>query len=266
MNERSVFMRDLTGPEMAARQSTSTVLLPVGAIEQHGPHLPLDTDALIASAFAAAAARRVGGVVAPTLEYGYRSNPSSGGGETFPGTTSISGQTLTFQVRDIVQALGRHGHHDIAIVNGHYENAGFIGEGGHLALQDTPGTLTLLLVNWWELVRPDVLDSVFGDTFPGWEADHAGVVETSLMLHLDPERVRTEKIEDRVSSIVPHNYTVLPERTGLVDPSGVIRTARGASADKGRTLFDTVTEELTAAINDEFAPPTSAGSTSSSTP
>ncbi|WP_255969945.1 creatininase family protein, partial [Klebsiella pneumoniae] len=69
--------------------------LPCGATEQHGPHLPLGTDALLASAISAEVAARVGGLVAPALSYGYKSQPKCGGGQHFCGTTSLDGATLS---------------------------------------------------------------------------------------------------------------------------------------------------------------------------
>lgn len=70
------------------------VFLPVGATEQHGPHLPLGTDALLASAVAAGAAAQVGGIVAPAFSYGFKSQPKCGGGQHFCGTTSLDAATL----------------------------------------------------------------------------------------------------------------------------------------------------------------------------
>ena len=62
-------------------EASPTVLLPVGSLEQHGPHLPLDVDSLIPTRISEAVAPKIGGLVAPTINYGYKSQPKSGGGE-----------------------------------------------------------------------------------------------------------------------------------------------------------------------------------------
>ena len=70
------------------------LIIPIGATEQHGPHLPLGVDAMLAKAFSLALAKQINGVVAPTLNYGYKSLPLSGGGPFFPGTIDLNGNTL----------------------------------------------------------------------------------------------------------------------------------------------------------------------------
>lgn len=245
------WMPDMTGPEIEALLGRRPVIVPVGSLEQHGPHLPADTDSAIARWFALAIATEIDGLVAPDLGYGYRSQPVSGGGEIFPGTTSLAGATLCSALYDILCAFARHGQLEFVLVNGHYENSAFVVEAANLAVLQHPG-LRVVAINWWEIARADRLDKIFGGEFPGWAAEHAGVVETSLLMHLDPMRVRIELIDDRTSPITPPNYTVLPERPGLVDPSGVLRTAHGSSAAIGREIFDHVVELSTSILRNEL--------------
>ena len=81
----SVFMAELSWPEFSAKMAAGApVFLAVGATEQHGPHLPLGVDVILPTAIAERVARNVGGIVAPTIPYGYKSQPRSGGGEAFP--------------------------------------------------------------------------------------------------------------------------------------------------------------------------------------
>ena len=84
----SVFMAELTWPEFEQPRSrpASPVFLPLGATEQHGPHMALNVDVVLPTAVCERVAREVGGIVAPTIPYGYKSQPRSGGGEAFPGT------------------------------------------------------------------------------------------------------------------------------------------------------------------------------------
>src|SRR5689334_13513743 len=122
---RSRRLVDLTWPEVAEAAAAGVgVVLPVGATEQHGRHLPLDTDAVLASALGRAVAEAADLVVAPAVAYGYRSRPLSGGGEGFPGTVSVSARTLMAVVEDVLGGLIRSGFRRLVVLNWHYENAG----------------------------------------------------------------------------------------------------------------------------------------------
>ncbi len=233
---------NMTGQEVGLRRN-ETIFLPVGSVEQHGPHLPTETDTLIAKSFAKTLAERTNGLQAPEFNYGYRSQVASGGGELFPGTVSLSGNTVTCLIRDIILAFGAHGHLNIVLVNGHFENTYFCIEGMNEALSRQPN-LQLFLFNWWELLTTNQLESIFGLDFPGWEAEHAGVVETSLVMHLAPAKVKTDLLEDRVSSLPIPRFTRLPEPTGQVDSSGVLRTAWGSSAKLGEDIFESSIGEM----------------------
>lgn len=244
-------LQDMQAFEIDAEK---TLLVPLGAIEQHGRHLPIDTDAFLATAMCDALAENVDGIVAPSFAYGCRSLPASGGGELFPGTISISGTLFTDLVAELVTSYARHGHRRVVLVNGHLENTMFAIEGAKAALEREP--LAALVIDWWNILETEKLTEIFAGEFPGWEAEHAGVIETSLMLHLAPERVRTDQIENRISHITPPKHTILPERPGLVDPSGVLRTARGSIPDIGSKMFEEIVRVATTLITDEFAPTT----------
>jgi creatinine amidohydrolase len=234
-------------------QSTrgQTIFIPVGSVEQHGPHLPVETDTLIAKAFAEQLALNLNGLQAPEFNYGYRSQVASGGGELFPGTISLSGQTLTSLVEDILSAFANHGYSNIVLINGHFENTYFCIEGMHQALREHP-KLRLLLLNWWELLTNEQLDSIFSGDFPGWESEHAGVVETSLVMHIAPEKVQTAAIEDRISTLPVPRFTYLPEREGRVDSSGVLRSAWGSSPEIGREIFEFSLNEMQKIVSSEL--------------
>ncbi len=247
-------MVDLTWQEFRDRARVSVILVPLGAVEQHGPHLPLDTDTVIPRQLALAVAERLPAIVAAGFAYGYKSQPNTGGGSTFPGTTNFDGATFTACVRDIVRELLRQGVKAIALVNGNYENSYFAIEGIDLALRDagTPPGVRVLLVNWWEQLTAADLDEIFRGEFPGWEAEHAGVVETSLMLHMDPERVVVERIPPATDAPLP-TYTVLPEPPGLVPTSGVLRSAVGSSGEIGGMLVTRLVDALERILRKEFA-------------
>lgn len=246
-------MADLTWQEFRDRAPAAVALLPLGAVEQHGPHLPLDTDIVVPQALCLRVAALLPALVVPAFSYGYKSQPTTGGGGTFPGTTNFDGATFTACVRDIVRELLRHGVRAVALINGNYENTYFAIEGIDLALRDagTPSGVRVLMVNWWEQLTSDDLDQIFQGAFPGWEAEHAGLVETSLMLHLDPGRVELERLPPPSKQLLP-TYTVLPEPSGRVPESGVLRDANGASAEIGASVTHRLVGRIAEVLRAEF--------------
>ena len=251
----TVFMNELSWVDYQQRveRDAPTILLPVGALEQHGPHLPLGTDALLSTAVAADAARRVGGLVAPALSYGYKSQPKCGGGNHFCGTTSVDAATLIGSVRDAVREFARHGVKRLVLVNGHYENQWFLIEGIDLGLRDLgPGaSLEVVRLEYWDFLSEKTLAAVFPDGFPGFALEHAAVIETSLMLHYHPSLVRVDLIPvDPPADFPP--YDVYPSRKNWVPLSGVLSSARGSDAAKGRLIAEEVTRRMAEAIDARF--------------
>jgi creatinine amidohydrolase len=251
----TVWMNELSWVDYQARISRDLppILLPVGALEQHGPHLPLGTDGLLSAAVAADAAARVGGLVAPTLSYGYKSQPKCGGGQHFCGTTSVDAATLIGSVRDAVREFGRHGVTKLVIVNGHYENQWFLIEGIDLGLRDLgPGSkLEVMRLEYWDFMTPDTLADVFPDGFPGFALEHAAVLETSMMLHYHPSLVRLDLIPDDGPADFPP-YDIYPARPDWVPASGVLSSARGANVAKGQLLAQEVAQRMAQAISNGF--------------
>jgi creatinine amidohydrolase len=256
---REVLMQRMTWQEYVERlEKDAIVVLPIGSLEQHGPHLPLDTDALIARGIATKLAERRNALVAPTVTYAAKSQAMSGGGQIFPGTTSLAGETLIHVVRDIVRGLIHHGVGRLMILNGHGENSAFIYEGVDLALMEPEYTAEVLVVNWWQLVSEKTLDKVFPTGFPGWDLEHGAVTETSLVHRLAPELVREEKLVDETLAFVPP-YAIFPQPDDLVPTSGLLSQASGASAGKGEMLVEEILAGLVEIVDREWrdagAPP-----------
>ena len=251
----TVWMNQLSWVDYEARlkRDQPAILLPVGALEQHGPHLPLGTDGMLSSAVAADAAARIGALVAPGLSYGYKSQPKCGGGQHFCGTTSVDAATMIGSVRDAVREFARHGATKLVIVNGHYENQWFITEGIDLGLRDVGGSaaLQVMRLEYWDFLSEATLATVFPDGFPGFALEHAAVIETSLMLHYHPSLVRLDLIPDEPPVDFPP-YDVYPTRKHWVPLSGVLSSARGSSADKGEAMANELAVRIAAAITHEF--------------
>lgn len=253
----SVFMGELSWPEFEKKIAANTpVIIPLGATEQHGPHLPLNVDVVLPTGVAERVARNVGALVAPTIPYGYKSQPRSGGGQAFPGTTSLDAQTFALVLRDVIRDLGAHGVRRIVILNGHFENMWPSVEGADLGLRelrrDGIAGMQLLRLEYWDFVKRATLDRLFPGGFPGTELEHASLLETSLMLLLRPDLVTMDKAPtDGPAKFPTYDMRPVPGDFGL-PASGVLAVAQGASAEKGGWLMDDHAELISAAIRKEF--------------
>jgi creatinine amidohydrolase len=252
----SVFMAELTWPEFEAKARAGVVvLLPLGTTEQHGPHMALNVDVVLPTAVCERVAKNIGGLVAPTIPYGYKSQPRSGGGEAFPGTTSLDANTFSLVLRDLIRSLGHDGVRRIVVVNGHFENAWPSVEGVDLGLRelrrDGIADMQIMRLEYWDFVRRETLDKLFPEGFPGTELEHASLLETSLMLLLRPDLVDMSKVPDDGPARFP-TYDRHPVPEGFVPASGVLARAEKATAEKGSLLMSDHVDLITAAVRAEF--------------
>ncbi|MFH5823733.1 mycofactocin biosynthesis peptidyl-dipeptidase MftE [Georgenia sp. AZ-5] len=225
---------DATWPEVEAG-GRRVLVVPAGAVEQHGPHLPLDTDALIAERVAAAVHDGRADVgLAPVISYG-----ASGEHADFPGTLSIGEQAL----HDVIVELVRHVARDwaaVMVVNAHGGNARALARARVLCAYEGRRL------------------AVHHVGLPGMDA-HAGRSETSLLLHLDPARVRAELATAGAAAPVADLLPRLrAEGVRAVSPTGVLGDPRGASAAEGAQLFGEVVARALAA-HDRLAGSTADG-------
>ena len=246
-----------TAPEFSnwLDNERATVLVPVGALEQHGPHLPLGTDSLLATAVSLGAAERTGAKVAQTLNYGYKSQQKSGGGNHLRGTLSLDADSLIGITRDITRSFLQQGVRNLVFVNGHYENYQFLYEGVDLALRELglsdPAGPSVLLLSYWDYVSESTLATVYPQGFPGWDIEHGGVLETSLMLHLHPELVHMDEAVEHDPALLPRfdRLPVVPERT---PDTGALSAPSGSTAQKGRLLFEQTVADLATDLSTEL--------------
>lgn len=220
---------DLTHRAWPDVETDQLLLVPLGSCEQHGPHLPLNTDTGIAQALAGQVARQlqqqgIRSVVAPPLAFG-----SSGEHQDFPGTLSIGTDALRHVLVEMVRSASTWCAR-ILYVNGH---------GGNVdAVRAAVGQM-----------RDEGHDVAWIDcAVPGGDA-HAGHTETSLMLVLDPEHVGChEQVQGNTEPL----ETLLPRLRSVgiaaVSASGVLGDARKASAEHGRHLLDAVAADMTQAV------------------
>jgi creatinine amidohydrolase len=201
------------------------LVVPLGSVEQHGPHLPFATDTAVAAAVAEGAAGRLdGALLAPALAYG-----ASGEHEDFPGTVSLGTEALTALLVEYGRSACRWAGR-VLVVNGH---------GGNLDALRTAGAL----------LRHEGRDVAwFSCGTPGGDA-HAGRTETSLMLHVEPAGVRPDRSVPGVTAPVTELMPRLrAEGVRAVSPNGVLGDPAGATAEEGAALLaDLVRRLLTAA-------------------
>lgn len=265
----SVYMEEMdafTYREKLARDAV--VFIPVGALEQHGSHMAMCVDAALTKAMAGATAEALTadtngaleGVVAAPINYGYRSQQRSGGGFHLSGTTSLSGTTLIALAKDIVFGLILHGARKIVFMNGHYENYQFIFEGAELALEKARESgikdVKIQLLSYWDFVDEQTIAELYPDGFTGWDLEHAGVMETSLMLLLYPDLVDMDRMDEKLYSSLPAelpNYDVLPIIADYTPPSGCLSSPAASTKEKGVILRDVAVKNMVAAIKHEFA-------------
>ena len=205
------------------------LVVPVGSLEQHGPHLPLDTDTQIAVAVARrACAGRPGVALAPPLPIG-----ASGEHAAFPGTLSIGSEALAACLIE----LGRHASLHwpaLLLVNGHGGNVTAVDTAVGRLRYEGRGCLA------WHVA------------LPGGDA-HAGRSETSIMLALDPSAVRLGAAQRGDVRPLEEILPLLRERgVRAVSANGVLGDPAGASAAEGERLLGRLVEGLTAAT-DRFA-------------
>jgi creatinine amidohydrolase len=256
MSPKRYLMQELTWPEFQERLPSEILMLPTGSLEQHGPHLPLGVDVVIPTGFAVRTAEALGaGIVAPAMPYGYKSQPTSGGGPLFPGTTSFDGITLVLAIRDILRDLTHQGATRFMVFNGHYENQAFVTEAVELLIRDhnPRGDLKAIIVSWWDLVSDEVRDACFADVgFPGWDTEHAALTETALMRVFAPNLVREDAVIDDHAERIPP-YQVFPPPRDIIPASGVLYAATQGTRERGELIANQVTSAMVDIARRELA-------------
>ncbi|HET7057044.1 MAG TPA: creatininase family protein [Thermomicrobiales bacterium] len=219
------------------------VLLPIGAIEQHGPHLPVDTDTNSVSTIAERAAHQVGpdvALVLPPIHWGL-----SPYWMPFAGTITLRPETILALISDIGCSVSAHGFRRMVIINGHGGNGGIIGVA---ATQLADHGIRAVALSYWALLGSELSSITPADH---GHIGHAGQTETSIQLHLQPERV--DPVYSSFTSwadlstmaddlLTPGAYK--PPLPLVESPTGVYGDLTQAQAELGELIVDLVTDRL----------------------
>jgi creatinine amidohydrolase len=218
-----------------AAAAGAVAVLPVGATEQHGAHLPTGTDTLLAAHVAETAAEQTGDLVLPPLAYGC----SLGHTDHWPGTLSLHPTTMTAAVVELGRWVHASGFSKLVIVNGHATN-GPPCQSAILQLRHELPDLRARFVSIFDLT-PAIAERYTEDA-PDF---HANEAETSMLLHLAEAQVRLERAVDEPDRTVDR---VLSYPMPAVTRSGVVGTPSTASAERGAELVEQLVGSLAALL------------------
>jgi creatinine amidohydrolase len=235
-NKAGFLWEQMTWPEIEIYlKAVDTVILPCGAIEQHGPHLPVDIDYYDAKHLAyevAAACKDPKPLVLPTIPFGVSFHH-----DDFKGTLSVTNDALSKFVYDLGMSLAKNGVKKIVILNGHGDNAPTLNYAAQMIIRDTDMFVCVDTGETSDIVLYKLIDTP--------NDIHAGEIETSTSLALRPDMVQMDKA---VNETVKFGSTYLDYdndsgvnwyvHTHKISESGVMGDPTKATAEKGKKMWE----------------------------
>jgi creatinine amidohydrolase len=249
----------LTWPEVRrAAEGDRVALIPVATLEDHGPHLPVDTDLRIVTEICERAAARAGGqvVLLPAIPHGYDPHHMD-----FPGPITIGWETFTRYCADVGRSLAHHGFRRMLFLNGHGSNQNLVEMAARLVMVERPEVLAAAA---FYLASPEAARTIarVRDSSRGGMA-HACELETSIYLAIDPEAVAMElAVDERSYPEGEHAWLDWSDGPLKLMPwwssfsrSGVQGDPTKATAEKGRELLEAAVVECLAYVQELLAKP-----------
>ena len=245
---------EFTWPEIREAVAANRVaVLPVGTTEQHGPHLPLATDVLTAAGMSRLAVERVPdeAVLLPPVWYSFNEHHMD-----FPGTIAVAGETIIRYVTDVGASLARHGFQKILIVNGHGSNVPFLAIAARNITNTTPAIAAM--ASWWSLIPKTLFEELRESEWPGGMA-HGCELETSVLLHLNPDLVQMDKAEKDIHfqrteffywDLQNPSPILFQEWFSRYSHTGTVGDPTKAKAEKGRRFVEAVVDRMVALIQE----------------
>ncbi|MEP0825579.1 MAG: creatininase family protein [Nitrososphaera sp.] len=231
----SVFGMSERDFQAALKKKIRRAIIPVGSLEQHGMHLPVSTDSIIAEYLARMTAEKVGAFVLPVVSYGvsFEHKPMF--------NVSLRNATLSSMLCDICMSLAEGNVKEIVILNGHHGNVGALQYIAQDLYGKLPEDVSVHTVNYWRMINGGF--------------DHAGEVETSLVLAIAPALVRmdlavpnSKKLSK--SKAAYDSITSVPCSFPKITGNGVWGDPRKASATKGEKLIQEIIDGLAKTIRE----------------
>jgi creatinine amidohydrolase len=241
----------MTDPEVrAALERTQTIIIPTGSTEQHGPHGPLLTDAIVPTEVGRRVAERIGALVGPPINYAL-SYPHVG----FTGVVHIRVATFMALIEDLCASYASIGFRRIVFLNGHYDNTYAIAYACATAAERMPADVNAFPVNYWDGMTAEEAGEFFGPT----TGLHANRGETSAVLAIDPDLVDMDAANAElppfpdVTNQAPVHTAFFFSAPGSVhraSHSGTWGDAREASVEYGQRYLDVVTDATVRVLDD----------------
>jgi creatinine amidohydrolase len=216
-----------------AVNQVQTAILPIGSLEQHGEHLPISTDSVIIDYISTKVASEIQAFKLPVISYGisYEHKPMF--------NLSLQSSTLLAVLSDICCSLLEHGMKTVVILNGHHGNAGILQYVSQTMTEEILRDSNIYNLNYWQLMS---------DQF-----DHAGKVETSLLLAIAPNLVQMEKARPNTNQLQKSKmaYAAFGNAPGSflrLTGNGVWGDPSGASVGKGFELLEEIISNIKSVI------------------
>jgi len=227
----SKYAKEMNREEFAAAMKGSpVVILPIGSMEEHGTHLPLGSDTFEIDFVINRISEKLDCVVLPTLNYG-----NCGSTYNFPGTISVSFDSLRAFITDILKEVIRHGGRRILAISGHAgtDHMAAMRMAAKSIVKDYPDAKIMVMSDY------DLVPDYKGGNIPSWDG-HAGKAETSRMLNIRPDISKRGKTATRAKY---REFMVLPDPESQF-PTGVSGDPRSASAELGKKIDDYILRRL----------------------
>jgi len=252
MKPPTVFLGEMTSPEVEGFLAAGhdAVIVPVGSTEQHGPHGPLLTDALVPTEVARRVAPDLGAAVAPTINYGL-SYPHAG----FTGLVYVRIPTFMAFIEDVVVGLATAGFRRIVLLNGHYDNTYALAYACANAAERLPAGTRAYPINYWDGITAEESAEFFGPT----SGLHANKGETSAVMAIDPALVDLDAANAEMPPFPevgngPAVHTAFffstPGSVHRATHSGTWGDARESSAEFGERYLAAVTRGTIRMVDD----------------
>ena len=251
--QKKYYYHHYTWPEMKEIvKQQPVVVLPVGSVEDHGPHLPLDVDNFLIGAMCEEAARRLDGqmLLLPPIPYGFEEHHMD-----FPGTIDIAMEHLLHFVSDVTRSVARHGFRRILLADGHGSNMPILDLAARRTVLDTEALCAVFI---WPSLALDTINRLRQSESPGGMA-HACELETSVYLYLDSARVHMDKARKEIGlpasrfvwlDLMTGSPVVMMDQWSRFSKSGVVGDPTLATKEKGQEIFEAVVQGLVELVKD----------------